>query len=74
MVCLHAKQPLPLGNNPIAVNKYKNNSVMLVNFRKSECVFVFKELIGMVAGKQTGCMVERAFRNKIFLAKYNKIQ
>ena len=28
----------------------------------------------MVAGKQTGCMVERAFRNKIFLAKYNKAQ
>jgi len=52
----------------------KNNHVILANFRKSECVFVFKELIGMVAGRQTGCMVERAFRNKIFLAKYNKIQ
>lgn len=52
---------------------HKNNPVILANFRKSECVFVFKGLIGMVAGKQTGYKVERAFRNKIFLAKYNKI-
>jgi len=39
MFCLHVKQPLPPGNNPIAVNKY------ILNILKYMVVFLFNTVI-----------------------------